>query len=112
MAAPPFIAARVTPEMKSLLRVLAEREQKTESAVVRQLLEVVVGFGGFANWRQGAISRDSAACEEGGCRRFRELARHPGGFVNRPAGCRPIGTVTESRENQSFGGGIVGGFLY
>ena len=42
MAAPPFIAARVTPEMKSLLRVLAEREQKTESAVVRQLLEVVL----------------------------------------------------------------------
>lgn len=42
MAAPPFIAARVTPEMKSLLRVLADREQKTESAVVRQLLEVVL----------------------------------------------------------------------
>ncbi len=42
MAAPPFIAARVTPEMKSLLRVLAEREQKTESALVRQLLEVVL----------------------------------------------------------------------
>lgn len=42
MAAPPFIAARVTLEMKSLLRVLAEREQKTESAVVRQLLEVVL----------------------------------------------------------------------
>jgi uncharacterized protein (DUF1778 family) len=42
MAAPPFIAARVTPEMKSLLRVLAEREQKTVSAVVRQLLEVVL----------------------------------------------------------------------
>ena len=42
MAARPFIAARVTPEMKSLLRVLADREQKTESAVVRQLLEVVL----------------------------------------------------------------------
>ena len=42
MAAPPFIAARVSREMKSLLRVLAEREQKTESAVVRQLLEVVL----------------------------------------------------------------------
>lgn len=42
MAAPPFIAARVTPETKSLLRLLAEREQKTESAVVRQLLEVVL----------------------------------------------------------------------
>lgn len=42
MAAPPFIAARVTPEVKSLLRVLAAREQKTESAVVRQLLEMVL----------------------------------------------------------------------
>ena len=42
MAAPPHIAARVTPEMRSLLRDLAEREQKTESAVVRQLLEVVL----------------------------------------------------------------------
>lgn len=42
MAVPPFIAARVTPEMKSLLRVLAEREQKTESALVRELLEVVL----------------------------------------------------------------------
>ncbi len=42
MAAPPFIAARVTPEMKSLLRALAEREQKTESALVRALLEVVL----------------------------------------------------------------------
>src|SRR6202163_3654365 len=40
MAAPPFVAARVTPEMKTLLRVLAEREQITESALVRQLLEV------------------------------------------------------------------------
>src|ERR1700734_3494578 len=42
MAAPPFIAARVTPEMKSLLRILAEREQKSESTVVRQLLDVVL----------------------------------------------------------------------
>ena len=42
MAAPPFIAARVTPEMKLLLRDLAERERKTESALVRELLEVVL----------------------------------------------------------------------
>ena len=42
MAAPPFVAARVTPEMKTLLRVLAEREQITESALVRQLLEVTL----------------------------------------------------------------------
>jgi predicted DNA-binding protein len=42
MAAPPFVAARVTPEMKTLLHVLAEREQITESALVRQLLEVTL----------------------------------------------------------------------
>src|SRR5205823_4935275 len=42
MAAPPFVAARVTPEIKTLLRVLAEREQITESALVRQLLEVML----------------------------------------------------------------------
>jgi hypothetical protein len=42
MAAPPFVAARVTSEMKKLLRVLAGREQITESALVRQLLEVML----------------------------------------------------------------------
>src|SRR5882724_11051028 len=42
MAAPPFVAARVTPEMKTLLHTLAEREQITESALVRQLLEVML----------------------------------------------------------------------
>jgi hypothetical protein len=42
MASPPFVAARVTPEMKTLLRVIAEREQITESALVRQLLEVML----------------------------------------------------------------------
>jgi predicted DNA binding CopG/RHH family protein len=42
MAAPPFVAARVTPEMKTLLRTLAAREQITESALVRQLLEVML----------------------------------------------------------------------
>jgi hypothetical protein len=42
MAAPPFVAARVTPEMKRLLHTLAEREQITESALVRQLLEAML----------------------------------------------------------------------
>jgi hypothetical protein len=42
MAAPPFVAARVTPAMKTLLRVLAEREQITESALVRELLETML----------------------------------------------------------------------
>jgi hypothetical protein len=42
MAAPPFVAARVTPEMKTLLRTLAAREQISESALVRQLLEAML----------------------------------------------------------------------
>lgn len=42
MAAPPFIAARVSTEMKSQLHRLAEREQITESALVRQLLETML----------------------------------------------------------------------
>jgi predicted DNA binding CopG/RHH family protein len=42
MAAPPFVAARVTPELKTLLRALADREQITESALVRQLLQVML----------------------------------------------------------------------
>lgn len=46
MAAPPFIAARVSTEMKSRLHRLAEREQITESALVRQLLETVLRMSG------------------------------------------------------------------
>jgi hypothetical protein len=42
MASPPFVAARVTPEIKTLVRALAEREQITESALMRQLLEVML----------------------------------------------------------------------
>jgi predicted DNA binding CopG/RHH family protein len=42
MAAEAFVQCRVTPEVKTLLRVLAEREQLTESALVRQLLEVML----------------------------------------------------------------------
>jgi hypothetical protein len=42
MAAEAFVHCRVAPEVKTLLRVLAEREQITESALVRQLLEVVL----------------------------------------------------------------------
>jgi predicted DNA binding CopG/RHH family protein len=42
MPAPPFVGARVTPEIKTLLRTLAEREQITESALVRQLFEVIL----------------------------------------------------------------------
>ena len=42
MTAEAFVQCRVTPEMKTLLRTLAEREQITESALVRQLLEVML----------------------------------------------------------------------
>jgi Bacterial mobilisation protein (MobC) len=42
MAAEAFVQCRVTAEVKTLLRVLAEREQITESALVRQLLEVTL----------------------------------------------------------------------
>ncbi|PWT83047.1 MAG: hypothetical protein C5B58_07195 [Acidobacteria bacterium] len=42
MPADAFIQCRVTPEMKTLVRALAEREQITESALVKQLLQVVL----------------------------------------------------------------------
>jgi predicted DNA binding CopG/RHH family protein len=42
MAAESFVQCRVTAEVKTLLRVLAGREQITESALVRQLLEVML----------------------------------------------------------------------
>ena len=42
MAADAFIQCRVTSETKALIQVLADRERITESALVRQLLEVVL----------------------------------------------------------------------
>src|SRR5438067_6819206 len=42
MAAEAFVQCRVAADVKTLLRVLAEREQITESALVRQLLEVTL----------------------------------------------------------------------
>jgi hypothetical protein len=42
MAADAFIQCRVTLEMKTLVRALAKREQITESALVKQLLDVVL----------------------------------------------------------------------
>src|ERR1700681_1678972 len=42
MAEPPFVGARVTPGMKTLLRVLVEGEQITESALVPQIVEVTL----------------------------------------------------------------------
>jgi hypothetical protein len=42
MAADAFIQCRVTPEIKALVRALAQRDQLTESALIKQLLEVVL----------------------------------------------------------------------
>src|SRR6185437_14647891 len=42
MANDAFIQFRVTPEVKTILRAIAEREQITESALVRQLVEVML----------------------------------------------------------------------
>lgn len=42
MARDAFIQCRVTKEMKALVRRLAEREQITESALVKQLLQVLL----------------------------------------------------------------------
>jgi Bacterial mobilisation protein (MobC) len=42
MAADAFIQCRVTPEIKALVRTLAQRDQITESALIKQLLEVVL----------------------------------------------------------------------
>ena len=52
MPADAFIQCRVTQEMKTLVRALAEREQITESALVKQLLQVVLrtaALQGFPN---------------------------------------------------------------
>jgi len=42
MSADAFIQCRVTPEMKTLVRALAEREQITEPALVKELLRVML----------------------------------------------------------------------
>jgi len=42
VAADAFIQFRVTPEVKTLLRTLAQREQISESALVRQLVEAML----------------------------------------------------------------------
>lgn len=42
MASDAFVQFRVTPEVKTILRAIAEREQITESALVRQLVEVML----------------------------------------------------------------------
>jgi hypothetical protein len=41
VSSPPVVALRVSPEMKALLRALAEREQSSESALAKQILEAM-----------------------------------------------------------------------
>ena len=66
MAAPALLcAARVTPEMKTLLRALAEREQITESALVRQLLEVMLRRSAQRGSRSSKL--DALEKVESGC---------------------------------------------
>ena len=57
MTASAFVQCRVTTEMKTLLRTLAEREQITESALVRQLLEVMLRRSASEEVPRAEISR-------------------------------------------------------
>jgi hypothetical protein len=63
MAADAFIQFRCTPEVKTVLRALAEREQITESALVRQLVEVMlrtqIKTGGASLEELSRVSRDA-----------------------------------------------------
>jgi len=61
MAADAFIQCRVTPEIKALVRTLAQRDQITESALIKQLLEVVLrssAAGGLSILEPQRAARD------------------------------------------------------
>ena len=66
MSADAFIQVRVAPEVKARLRALAEREQITESALVRQLLLTLLRVQEPAEESESgekeAIARDSRVC--------------------------------------------------
>jgi uncharacterized protein (DUF1778 family) len=57
MAADAFIQCRVTPEIKALVRMLAQRDQITESAFVKQLLAVVLRSSVAAGTTEIDVSR-------------------------------------------------------
>ena len=57
MAADAFIQCRVTPEIKALVRTLAQRDQITESALVKQLLEVVLRSSAAAGMTELEVRR-------------------------------------------------------
>ena len=71
MAAVPLVAARVTPEMRTLLRALAEREQITESALVRSHLRNVAPL---PNEELTALKRSVAELGASG-RNLNQIAR-------------------------------------
>jgi hypothetical protein len=61
MATDAFIQCRVTPETKALVRTLAQRDQITESALIKQLLEVVLrssAAGGLSRLEPQRAARD------------------------------------------------------
>jgi hypothetical protein len=61
MAADALIQCRVTPEIKALVQTLAQRDQITESALIKQLLEVVLrssAAGGLSRLAPQRAARD------------------------------------------------------
>jgi Bacterial mobilisation protein (MobC) len=57
MPADAFIQCRVTPEIKALVRALARRDQITESALVKQLLEMVLRSSPAAGLSRPEVQR-------------------------------------------------------
>ena len=72
MPADAFIQCRVTPEMKALVSALAERERITESALVRELLQVVLRTAALQGFpKLGELDAGSNCGSSGKCGRTR-----------------------------------------
>lgn len=61
MAAEAFIQCRVLQAMKVALRAAAERQQLTESALLKRMLELVLHTGGAADIGDAAVAADRSA---------------------------------------------------
>jgi hypothetical protein len=61
MAAEAFIQCRVPQAMKVALRAAAERQQLTESALLKRMLELVLHTGGAADIGDAAVAADRPA---------------------------------------------------
>lgn len=61
MAAEAFIQCRVPQAMKVALRAAAERQQLTESALLKRMLELVLHAGGAADIGDAAVAADRPA---------------------------------------------------